>query len=110
LDGFNLKPRGRREHARVVATLHHSQVAEDVGDAAPVHTGSLRPQESPMRHFTNEGHSAVADAAQGDEEISVARTDLVPEVFMHFCPVPAPGGATGLPGGAMHVAAFSVDA
>jgi hypothetical protein len=97
MDGLNSKLSGRREHTRVVVTFHHSQAAEDVGEAAPVHTGSLRPKKNPMRHFRNEGHSAVADAAQGDEKISVARTDLVPDVFMHFFPVPAPGVATGLP-------------
>jgi hypothetical protein len=72
-----LKSSSRREHARGVATSHHSQVAVDVGEAAPAHAGSLRPRESPMRHFANEARGAVADAAQGlkvDGSTRVART------------------------------------
>jgi hypothetical protein len=43
----NLETSGRREHARGVGAPHHSKVPENVGETAPVHTGSLRPREAP---------------------------------------------------------------
>jgi hypothetical protein len=60
---------GRREHARGAATPHHNQVAEDVGEAAPTHTVSLHPRERPVRHFTNEGQSAVTEVAKDSKEM-----------------------------------------
>jgi hypothetical protein len=71
------------DHARGVAAPHHSQVAENVGEAAPSCKGRLRPGESPMRYFANEGHSRLL---------------VVPEVFVHVFLDPAMGSATGLLG------------
>jgi hypothetical protein len=51
-----------------VAALYHSQMNKHVGETVLARTGSLRPGESPMRHFANEGHSAVAETAQGVKE------------------------------------------
>jgi hypothetical protein len=102
-----LKSSRRCEHARGVEAPHHSQVTENVGETAPTCTGCLRPGESPMRNFANEGHSAVAETAQGfkgDGPKSVTRTIVVPEVFVQLFLVPATGSATGLLGGAMHIA------
>jgi hypothetical protein len=45
---------------------------------------SLLPKESPIRHFTKEGHGAIAEASQGDGANRVARTGIVPVVFMHL--------------------------
>jgi hypothetical protein len=72
-----------------------------------VRTGSLRPGESPMRHFANEGHSPVAEMALGfggDGAESVTLTTVVPEVLLQLVLVPAPGSAAGLLGRATHVA------
>jgi hypothetical protein len=60
-----------------------------------------------MRNFANEGHSAVAETAQGfkgDGAESVTRTVVVPEVFVQPFVVSAAGCATGVLGGAMHIA------
>jgi hypothetical protein len=103
----SLETSGRRQHARGVAAPHHSQVTEHVGETAPTRTGSLRPRESPMRHFANEGQSAVAETAQGSEGDGaepVTWTIVVPEVLLQLKLVPAPCSATGLLGGATHVA------
>jgi hypothetical protein len=57
-----------------------------------------------MRHFANDGQSAVAEAAQelkGDGAKRVARTFLVPEVFIQLFLIPASGAPTGVQGGAM---------
>jgi hypothetical protein len=106
----SLETRGRREHARGVAALRHSQVTEHVGETAPACAGRLRTRESPMRHFTNEGHSAVAETAQafkGDGAESVTWTIVIPVVLLQFVLVPATGTATRLLGGAMHIAGTS---
>jgi hypothetical protein len=109
-----LEPSGRSEHARGVATPHHGQVAEVVGQAEPEHVGSLRHRESRMRHFAKEDHATVAGAAQGlkgDGLKRVTRIVMAPEVFMQLFLVLALVGSTGVSGGAMHVAASSrVDA
>jgi hypothetical protein len=65
------------------------------------------PWESPMCHFANEGHSAVAETAQGckgDGAQSVTWTVVIREVLVQLFLVPAPGSATGSVGGASHVA------
>jgi hypothetical protein len=101
-----LKSSRRREHARGVTAPHHSQVTENVGETAPTCMGRLRPGESPMRNFANEGHSAVAETAQGfkgDGAESVTRTIVVSEGFVQLLLVPRTGSATGLLGGAMHI-------
>jgi hypothetical protein len=103
----SLETSGRSEHARGVAAQHHSQVTEYVGETAPARTGSLRPGESPMRHVANAGHSAVAETAQGfkgDGAESVTWTIVVPKVLLKRVLVPALGSATGLMGGATHIA------
>jgi hypothetical protein len=102
-----LKTSCRSEHVRGVAAPHHSQVPENVGEAALARTGSLRPGESSMRNFANEGHSAVAEAAQGfegDGAESVTWTIVALEVLLQLLLVPAPGRTTSLLGGAMHIA------
>jgi hypothetical protein len=102
-----VKSSRRREHARGLAAPHYSQVPENVGETASTCTGRLRPGESPMRNFANEGHSAIAVTAQGftgDGPESVTRTIMVPDIFVQLFLVPATGSATGLPGGAMHIA------
>jgi hypothetical protein len=99
-----LEPCDRHEHAIGVATPHHSQVGEDVEEAASTRTGSVRPRESTVRRFTNEGHGAFAEAAhglKGDGVKRVARTVMVPEEFMRLFLIPASGGTTGLLGRAM---------
>jgi hypothetical protein len=60
-----------------------------------------------MHHFANRGHSAFTEAAQGfkgDGAKSVARIIAIPEILLELVLVQAPGGGTGLPGRAMHVA------
>jgi hypothetical protein len=102
-----LKSSRRREHARGVVAPHHSQVTENIGKAAPACMGRLRPGESPMRNFADECHSAVAEMAQGFERDGperVTRTVVVREVLAQLFLVPATGSATGLLGGAMHIA------
>jgi hypothetical protein len=103
----SLETSGRREHARGVAAPQHSQVTEHVGGTSPARAGSLRTGESAMRHFTNEGHSVVAEMVQGfkgDGAESVTWTIVIPEVLLQLVLVTAPGSATGLLGGATHVA------
>jgi hypothetical protein len=95
----SLETCGCREHARGVAAPHHSRVSEHVGETAPARTGSVHPGERPMHHFANEGHSVVAETAQGfkgDRAESVTWTIVVPEVVVQFVLVPAPGSGTGL--------------
>jgi hypothetical protein len=101
-----LEPSGRRKHARGAATPHHSQGAKDVEEASATHTGSLRPRQSPMRHFTNEGDGCfeAGQGLKGDRAKRVSMTVMVPKVVMQLFLVPACSGATGVPGGAMHVA------
>jgi hypothetical protein len=83
----NLKSSCRREYARGVVVRHLSQVAVGVGEASPIHAGSLRTRESATSYLANEGHGAVAEAAQGfkgDGSKRVARTVVVPEVFLQL--------------------------
>jgi hypothetical protein len=103
----SLKSSSCREHARGVAAPHHILVTVDVGEAAPLHSGSLPPRESPMRHFAHEDHGAVAEAVHGFKEVGakrVARAVVVPEGIMQLFLLPALAGATGLRSRAMHVA------
>jgi hypothetical protein len=84
---------------------HRTTASEHVEETAPTRAGSLRPRESPLRHFANECHSAVVETAQGfegDGAESVTWTIVVPEVLLQLVLVPAPG--TGLLKGATHVA------
>jgi hypothetical protein len=102
-----LKTSRRREHARGVATPYHIQVTENVGEAAPACTSCLHPGVNSVRNFTKEGHSTVAETAQGlegDGAENVARTIVVQEVFVQLFLVPAKRSATGFLGGAMHIA------
>jgi hypothetical protein len=75
------------QHAdRVVAQLN-SQVAVDVGAPALTYAARLSSRESPMRHFANEGHGAVTEAAQGFKGDGTERAVgavVVTEVLLHF--------------------------
>jgi hypothetical protein len=67
----SLKASDGGHHAAGVAAPHHSQVSEDIGEAAPLHAGSLCPWESPMRHVANEGHSTFTEATTGGTDVCV---------------------------------------
>jgi hypothetical protein len=90
----------RGEHMRGAAPLQNSQMAADVGEAAPVHAAGMCLGEIPMRNFVNGGHGVVTKAAQGFREEEADRVTMAvvgTEILLQFLLDPAPVATASVP-------------